>query len=201
MTLPRSFALVFALGSLAASVVACGRDESPTSSGAAKSAGTGGAAASGTTSPSSTTVGASKYSLAADPAGGLSVLDAKKAAPKQEVVVVGRVRTLTSGFAAFTLIDVSLPYCGEAADGCEGCPEPWDYCCHTTKEIAAGSLPVAVKVKGEVVELEKIPELRNLDLVAVTGTLTKEKDDVILEATGWYRRARPDLPASIKFPQ
>jgi len=169
----------------AAALAACGKDEPPApSSGPAAGA-----------TPS-------RWALAADPGAGTSVLDAKKAGPKDDVVVVGRVKDVVPGFAAFTLADVSLKYCGFGGENMPDCETPWDYCCTPDDEITAGVIPVAVKDKaGETVAHPRIAELRNLDLVAVKGRLVKEKDGTLaVEATGWYRRERPKLPDSIKFP-
>lgn len=146
----------------------------------------------------------SRFALKADPAakaGELSVAEARLAAPKGPVVVVGRVQKLLGGFAAFTLIDASMKYCGETGKE-DGCEEPWDYCCYPTEEITSHLLPVAVKENGKEVEVPKLPELRNLDLVAVAGSLVRAPNgEVSFEATGWYRRERPTLPPGIKFPQ
>ncbi len=146
----------------------------------------------------------SKYAMPADPKDAISVLEAKKtaaaAASKKDVVVVGRIKDMTPGFAAFTLTDLSLKYCGEGEGGDDRCETPWDYCCEDPKDISAATIAVAVKEKGEVVALPKIPELRNADLVAVAGTLTKDKDDIVLEATGWHRRDRPKFGPNVKFP-
>ena len=143
----------------------------------------------------------SAYALAAEPAGAVSVLAAMAAAPKDDVVVVGRVREITPGLAAFTLTDDSLDYCGRTE--MEGCEKPWDYCCHPSDEIAKNTVAVLVKDgKGDPVAAARLPELRNLDLVVVKGRLVKDKaGNVELEATGWYRKERPTLPAETVFPQ
>ena len=168
-----------------------------------------GAAACGgdTASPTSSPAGKpSAYALAAEPAGAVPVVEAKKAAPKDSAVVVGRVREIAPGLASFTLVDASLDYCGET-DRKEGgkemaCDEPWDYCCHPADEMAKYIVAVTVKdAKGDPVAA-RLPELRNLDLVVVTGRLVKDKaGNVEVEALGWYRKERPNLPAGTKFPQ
>jgi hypothetical protein len=145
---------------------------------------------------------ASRFALPADPGTAQSVEEALKGAPKDAVVVVGRVRDLTPGFAAFTMVDVSLDYCGGGKDTMDGCPTPWDYCCIPAEDVAAKTIPVAVKEKGDVAAVPKLPELRRLDLVVVTGRLVKdEQGAVALEATGWYRRQRPDFPPAVVFPE
>lgn len=169
-------------------LAACGRDASSPAGGT-------------TAAPAAPAAAASRYALAAAPAGAaISVLGARSTAPRDAVVVEGRVRDLTKGLAAFTLIDLGMKFCGQETSE-DGCKEPWDYCCYQAEEIASRSVSVQVREKGEVVSLAAIPELRLLDVVVVTGRLVKEKDDVVLEATGWWRRERPTVPASIHFPE
>jgi hypothetical protein len=167
---------------LTAALAACGKDAPETSSGGPAPA-------------------ASPYLLAADPG---QAIDVKKAVAEgpidQDVVVVGRVQNVVRGFAAFTLVDVSLKYCGQGDVTDDHCAEPWDYCC-VVDQLPGALLPVKVRKGADVAELPSIPELRPLDLVAVRGRLVKEKDaDVTLHATGWFRRERPQVPASVKFP-
>jgi hypothetical protein len=141
--------------------------------------------------------GASRFALASEPGPATSVLAAKASGEAAEVVVTGRVKELVPGFAAFTLVDVSIPPCPDE----EGCPTPWDFCCFSSDKVAAATLPVAARAKGEVVEAS-IPELRLLDLVVVRGALSKAADGVVrLEATGWFRRERPAYGAHVKFPR
>ncbi|MCC7140156.1 MAG: hypothetical protein IT460_17175 [Planctomycetes bacterium] len=169
-------------------LAACGRETPPTTG-------------AGAAAPPTSAAASSRYALASAPAGtAISVLGARSTAPRETVVVEGRVREVTKGLAAFTLIDLDLKYCGQGGSE-EACKEPWDYCCHDAQEIASRSVSVQVREKGEVVSLASIPELRLLDVVVVTGRLVKEKDDVVLEATGWWRRERPTVPASIHFPE
>ena len=184
----RALATILVLSTAPLLIAGCGKDSS------APTPGSGAAAAPGAAAPTS------PYALAAEPkAKALSVLEAKAAGPKKEVVVVGRVREITKGFAAFTLTDVSLTYCGQIE--AEGCENPWDYCCHDTAEIAKHTIAVSATKAGEVVAIPTIPELRNLDLVAVVGELTKGADgQPALTATGWYRKERPALPATVRFP-
>jgi hypothetical protein len=143
----------------------------------------------------------SPYLLAADPGGGVDVAAAVTGGPTaDEVVVVGRVKDVVPGFAAFTLADVSLQFCGQGDVTDDHCPTPWDYCC-VTDQFPGKLLPVEVRAGADVAALERIPELRPLDLVAVRGRLVKEKDaDLTLRATGWFRRERPPVPPSVKFP-
>ena len=114
----------------------------------------------------------SRFALKADPAakaGELSVKEARLAAPKGPVVVVGRVQKLLGGFAAFTLIDASLKYCGQAEE--ENCPEPWDYCCHSSEDIGSHLLPVAVKENGKEVPDYDENYQTNVDGMYIAGEL------------------------------
>ncbi|MDA1194601.1 MAG: hypothetical protein O2894_05395 [Planctomycetota bacterium] len=138
--------------------------------------------------------------LAAEPTGSVSVLDAKGKAAGDEVVVIGRVSDIAKGFAAFTLTDTSVEYCGEGAESC-GCPTPWDYCCEEER-AKASRMPVELRdKKGEPVQAADIG-LRLLDLVVVRGTLagTESGGLMILAKDGWYRSDRPKLPEGLDWP-
>jgi hypothetical protein len=198
----RRLAFLLTGGAAAALFVACGDSSKSTPA----ASGTPTAGAPGAATATAPAVPTSKYALSADPKDAISVVEARKAAPKPTVVVFGRVREITAGFAAFTMADTSLKFCGEGEAEKETCETPWDYCCLAPEEIASHTIAVVVKEAGkdgksDVAALAKIPELRNLDLVAVVGTLVKDKGDVTLEATGWYRRERPVLGANAKVPQ
>ncbi len=184
------------------SLPACSKDdEARTAAPAAAPAAGAGAAAKPSSSASAAVVVGTPYQLPTDPTGGLSVFDAKKAAPRAGVVVVGRVKELTPGYAAFTLTDLSLAYCGQSE--AEGCPTPWDYCCTANDKISEATIGVSVPGTGdEPVKLARIPDFRNADVVVVTGDLVKDADgNPRLLANGWFRRERPKLPASVVFPE
>lgn len=138
--------------------------------------------------------------LPADLPGAVSV-DVARAGPEGDVVVVGRVREVTPGLAAFTLVDLGQAYCGQ--NSMEGCPTPWDYCCIPTKELATHLVGVRVRgADGALVTGDVRPGLRALDVVAVRGRLVRSKDgDVAVEASGWHRRERPTLPDGLAWPK
>jgi hypothetical protein len=137
--------------------------------------------------------------LAADPGEGVGVAAARERGAAADVVVVGRVREITKGLAAFTLVDLSQQYCGQTE--MEGCPTPWDYCCTPNEQLARHMIGVSVRTGADVVLADLTRDLRNLDVVAVRGRLVKEKDEVFLHATGWFRRERPKLPEGLEFPR
>lgn len=68
-----------------------------------------------------------RFTLPADPGSAISVNEAKRKGPGDEVTVVGRLNRIVSGYAAFNLVDTSVPYCGEL-EGKKCCDKPWDYC-------------------------------------------------------------------------
>jgi hypothetical protein len=149
---------------------------------------------------------ASRWSLASEPQGAISVVDAQKTAPKDDVVVVGRLREFVGGLASFTLVDASVAYCGDPQESKEKrmeevCETPWDYCCHE-QEAAEKQIAVVVSDPAGAPAKGPVPELRNLDLVVVKGKLSKDKSgNVELAASGWYRKDRPPIPASVSFPK
>ena len=143
----------------------------------------------------------SGFLLTSAPGEGMAVLDAKAKAEGDEVVVVGRVSDIAKGYAAFTLTDDSVPYCGKGEEDC-GCPTPWDYCCEE-EAAKAGRMPVELRdAKGEPVAAETTG-LRLLDLVVVKGTLAKTESGglMILAKDGWFRAERPKLPDGLQWPQ
>ena len=142
------------------------------------------------------------FELKADPGKALAVVDAVAAAPKDEVVAVGRIGNIVLGYASFNLVDETLAYCG-AGGSMENCATPWDYCCIAAEEKAAHTLVVEVHGKdGEVLEADSLPGLRLLDLVVVTGKIQKdEHGNPTILATGWYRRERPKLRDGLRWPE
>lgn len=138
--------------------------------------------------------------LTEKPGDAIGVIEAKGKAEGDEVVVVGRVSDIAKGFAAFTVTDDSVPYCGKGAESC-GCPTPWDYCCEEDA-AKAGRLPVELRdAKGEPMAAEDTG-LRLLDLVIVRGTLAKTESGgfVIVAKDGWFRAERPLLPEGLAWP-
>lgn len=141
-----------------------------------------------------------KLALATKPAGAVSVLDARKGGAADSRVVSGRIANVVSGFAVFTLMDSSLPYCGEKNKE-DGCKTPWDYCCESSDTRTANSLLVEVRdAKGKPIA-GSLGDLRLLDAVTVVGKLTKdEHGNHVLLATGWHRDSRPELPTDLRWP-
>lgn len=141
-----------------------------------------------------------KLALAARPAGAVSVQEARQAGVADSRTVTGRIANVVPGFAVFTLMDSSLPYCGEKNKE-DGCKTPWDYCCESAETRTANSLLVEVRdAKGKPLA-GSLGDLRLLDAVTVIGKLTKdEHGNHVLLATGWHRDARPELPGDLRWP-
>jgi hypothetical protein len=141
--------------------------------------------------------------LAADPGDAISIEEAKEAAPRDEVIAVGRIRAMVKGYASFQLTDISLDYCGSGDDPMEKCPTPWDYCCIPQEFVNDATLLVEARDEsGRPLSAAALPGLRLLDLIAVKGKLVKdEHGNVAIEATGWYRRERPTLHDQVVWPQ
>ena len=134
------------------------------------------------------------------PAGSIDVVAAKAAGPADKVVVRGRIAAMTTGRAQFHLMDTGLTYCGEK--NVEDCPHPWDYCCHSSDEQKVHRIVVEVHgADGQPLPTPSLGDLRLLDLVAVSGKLTKdEHGNHVLLATGWHRESRPTLRAGLDWP-
>ncbi|MCR9247970.1 MAG: hypothetical protein NXI31_23310 [bacterium] len=139
--------------------------------------------------------------LTADPGDAMSVVDAKVDGPKDAAIVTGRIREISAGVFAFTLIDDELAYCGEVNP--EDCKTPWDFCCDSPKTITANLMAVvAHDENGKLLKTPALPDLRNLDVVKITGKLTQdEHGNFKLIANGIYRVERPQLPDGLLWPQ
>jgi hypothetical protein len=144
---------------------------------------------------------AQKLLLTADPGAALAVAKVKADGPTDEVTVEGRLYKITKGYAAMRIMDLTMDYCGEIKT--EGCPTPWDYCCDTKGDIAAGSLLVEARnADGKPLKTPALPNLRLLDKVKVTGKLIKDDHgNLVLLASGMFRSDRPTVPDFVKWPE
>jgi hypothetical protein len=166
-------------------------------------------AACGTKEPGTAPAGAgapsaavAALSLRDAPPGAIGVNDAKAKGPAEQVAVTGRVASIVKGYAAMTLMDLSLPYCGEVNKE-DKCKTPWDWCCDTAATRTANAMVVEARgADGKPLATPSLGDLRLLDQVTVKGNLVKDEHGVFtLLATGWHRDARPQLPDYVKWPQ
>lgn len=132
------------------------------------------------------------FLLAEEPAGALSVVDARKDAKDGEAVLLvgrigGSVKPFVAGRATFTIVDSALKPC---APDC-GCKTPWDYCCDTdalpkstatVKVVAADATPVAADARA-------LLGVKELQTVVVRGTAKRDSaGNLTVLATGVFVR-------------
>jgi hypothetical protein len=135
--------------------------------------------------------------LAAEPAGAVSVIEARKSpAPGAEVTVIGRVagviEPFSKDFATLVLADDTVTTCDRKPG--DSCPTPWDACCVEPKELAASRLSVQVNgADGRPVDatLKGVKGLKELDRIVVKGKVApgSSAGNLIVEATGIFRKA------------
>jgi hypothetical protein len=118
-----------------------------------------------------------EYMLATEPAGAVAVAKVKaNGKTGDEVVLVGKIAGSTKPFiddlAAFTLIDLAVPHCAPE----EGCPTPWDCCCHLDEAQAKQALVQVVDTQGDVVatDARKLLGVKELDEVVVQGKIERD---------------------------
>lgn len=124
--------------------------------------------------------------VSSEPADVKSVIDAKKAAKEgDEVVIRGRIGGSEDPFvperAIFTIVDKSLPHCGEMKMD-DGCKTPWDYCCEPKDKLVDHSATVQiVDASGKPLKLEisKTPQLKPMSEIVVKGKLSKKDGDKV----------------------
>jgi hypothetical protein len=122
------------------------------------------------------------------PSGDISVIEAKTNAKEGDQIVIrgrigGRTAPLSADSPVFTVVDLSLPYCGQNTD--ENCPAPWDYCCTSPDTIASST--ATVKVDGDSIDFVA-GGLAPLDEIIITGAVGPRPDEKVLTimATGIY---------------
>lgn len=123
-------------------------------------------------------VPSSAYVVDIEPTDAMPVGEAReKSEDGQEITLIGLIggstQPFVDGLAAFTIVDPKVPYC--AAD--EGCPTPWDYCCHmddvkeniaTVKIVDASGSPVAQDAR-------ELLGVKELSTVVVKGTARRDE--------------------------
>lgn len=134
--------------------------------------------------------------VAAEPAGAISVIEArKKPEPGSEVTVIGRVagamEPFSKDFATLVLADDTVMTCDrEPGDTCE---TPWDACCVEPGVLAASRLLVQVNgADGQPLDatLKGVKGLKELDQIVIQGKVApgSTAENLIVEASGIFRR-------------
>jgi len=123
-----------------------------------------------------------------------SVRETKASAHEGDTVIVharigGRTEPMSEGSAVFTVMDMSIPHCGENGD--DLCPKPWDYCCETPESIKANAATVRLVANdGSSVSVDpRRAGLKELDEIIIVGTVgPRPTNDVLtILATGVHR--------------
>lgn len=141
--------------------------------------------------PAASALPASLIATAA-PQGAKGVNEVKASAKDGDEVIVrgiigGRPDPIAENRAVFTIIDPSVPVCGEG----DACTTPWDACCEPADAIAAGSVTVqVVDASGKPLKagLSGIGGLAPLKRVIVAGQYRPTPDGkaVAINATKLY---------------
>ena len=179
--------LLISLLAVSLSLGACGKSEStPGTSGQ-----TSGAA---TSTPTSPAAAKPVWVLAAEPSDAAAVADAKASSEEGDEVVIrarigGRMEPISDDSPIFTVMDLSVPHCGQMAE--DHCPTPWDYCCEPTDSIKANAATVQL-VDAQSKPIATSPTTQGfaaLDEVVIVGTVgPRPSPDVFtIKATGVYR--------------
>jgi hypothetical protein len=121
----------------------------------------------------------SPYVAGSEPPGAISVAEAREAVrDEDEIAILGRVggspNPFVDGIAAFTVVDLKVPYCAPE----EGCPTPWDYCC---KQDQVKDNIATVKVVDEQDKLvaedaRPLLGIEALDVVVIRGNAKRDGD-------------------------
>lgn len=132
--------------------------------------------------------------LVSEPASALSVDEAKASAKEGDRIVLrgrigGRKEPMSAESAVLTMMDTSIPHCGDNPD--DKCSTPWDYCCVPKDQIAAHSATVQI-VGPDGASAGTNPKaagLSELDVIVVEGVVGPRPSEQVLtiRASGVYR--------------
>jgi len=125
-------------------------------------------------------VNAADFVLTAEPAGAKSVSKIRESSSNEDkVIIAGRIggssHPWVDGIAAFTIVDESLPACGDGEE-CN-CPTPWDYCCESSETIAANSVTIKFvdeNKKARRFDPQESLGLDELQTVVIEGTVDRD---------------------------
>ncbi len=122
---------------------------------------------------------AGQYLATSEPEGALPVGQARQESRSGQALTIfgyigGSKAPFVDSAAVFTIVDTSVPYCSEV----EGCPTPWDYCCH--QDDVKTNIATVKFVDGDgkllTTDARRLFHLKELNLVVVQGVA--ERDNV-----------------------
>ena len=130
---------------------------------------------------SGSTVNRSPFLLSMEPQVATSVIKVREnVSDGDDVVIVGRIggseNPWIEGRAAFSIVDGSLKACSDIEG--DNCPQPWDYCCETSKLPSATALVKIVDEGGNLVatDARELLGVKELSTVIINGKA--KRDDV-----------------------
>jgi len=125
------------------------------------------------------TVNRSSFLLSMEPQVATSIIKVREnASDGDDVVIVGRIggseNPWIEGRAAFSIVDGSLKACSDIEG--DNCPQPWDYCCETSKLPNATALVKIVDEGGNLVttDARELFEVKELSTVIVKGKAKRD---------------------------
>jgi hypothetical protein len=132
------------------------------------------------------------FLLTAEPAAAVTVDAAKPGLKAGDAVVLhGRVQDFVEGLGAFTLVDPSLPACGEKSGVADSCETPWDYCCEP--DLPSHLVTVELRgADGKVIAASLMGHagFAHLKHAIVVGTADVDpRGNVTIAASGVYLRS------------
>jgi hypothetical protein len=131
------------------------------------------------------------YVLTSQPANALPVGDARKqVSDNEEVTVVGRIggslEPFVDGMAAFTIVDLAVPYCAEEET-------PWTYCCHqdAVKDNIATVQIVDETDNTIMTDARSLCDIKEFSTVTVQGKAKRDpQGNLALHATKLFVNAK-----------
>ncbi len=135
--------------------------------------------------PQSEELQAPAWILMDEPAGALSIVQARADMKEGDQVVIrgrvgGRKSPISSESSVFTIVDLGLEYCGQSTD--DRCKYPWDYCCESPETITNNSATVRL-VGGDEIDLTA-GGLEPLDEIVLVGIVGARPNDQVFTIQG-----------------
>lgn len=121
---------------------------------------------------------ANPFLVTSEPTGAIPVGQARaEALDGQAVSVIGFIggskEPFVGGVAVFTVVDPKVPYCADD----EGCPTPWDYCCHQDDVKSNVATVKFVDDQGKVINTDarQLLNVKPLNLVVLEGVAQRDE--------------------------